>query len=281
MKFRYHLCHKEISYIFAKTLENKNTKWDCTEQQLEMDDFQKYSRLSTVATARPKYSRVPNVSKKWIWSMTFYIPLDRDELVTSFKTFRRVRFADLNTFNNFRFWVTSKCCFEHLQYLKLRGTHVFLKQEKTISKIPPYAFPFPWEAKHQHKDISHNIKWIVMNCAHKTCCKSWTTTGEVRASWMLLLHSKMHRLVLKKSGISLNGSTWQPLKPLVVCWPGIFWESRGRVPRPVQEAILMLQWCEVGTSQDVIVWGWEQKHRSWPVTGFWRNVSLVSSVETA
>lgn len=31
--------------------------------------------------------------------MTFYIPLDKDFLVTSFKTLRRARFAALNTFN--------------------------------------------------------------------------------------------------------------------------------------------------------------------------------------
>lgn len=45
-------------------MENRNTKWDCTEQQLEMDDFQKYSGLSTVATACLKYSQGSNVSKK-------------------------------------------------------------------------------------------------------------------------------------------------------------------------------------------------------------------------
>lgn len=73
MKFSYSLCHKEISYIFAKTLENRNTKLDCTEQQLEMDDFQKYSRLSTVATACPKYSQVPNVSIKMDLKHDFFI----------------------------------------------------------------------------------------------------------------------------------------------------------------------------------------------------------------
>lgn len=181
--------------------------------------------------------------------MTFYIPLDRDLLVTSFKILRRTRFAVWNTFNNLLFWVSSKCCFEYLQYLIWRGTHVFLTQgKKKISRIPPYTFTLPWEAKHLHKGISHNIKWIVMNC-HKTCWKSWTTTGVVRPSWMLLLNSKIHRLAFKNSGISSNTSPWKHLKPLVVCWPGIFWESRGRVSRAVQEATLMLQWCEAGAFQ--------------------------------
>lgn len=43
----------------------------------------------------------------------------------------------------------------------------------------------------------------------------------------------------------------------------------------------MLQWCEMGTSQDIKSWGWEQKYKSWPGSGFWRNVSFASSVETA
>lgn len=84
-----------------------------------------------------------------------------------------------------------------------------------------------------------------------------------------------------KKSETVNSSSWQPLKPLVVCWPGIFWGSTGQAPRAVWEAILMLQWCEARASQDVKSWGWEHKHKSWPVTGYWRNANFGSSVETA
>lgn len=99
MKFSYHLYHKEKSYLFAKTLENRNTKWGCTEQQLVMDDFQKYSRLSTVATACPKYSQVPNASIKTDFKHDFLYPIGQGFASDLLQNFEESKI----------------CCFEYLQ----------------------------------------------------------------------------------------------------------------------------------------------------------------------
>lgn len=165
MKLSYRLYHKEISYIFAKTLENRNTKWDCREQQLEMDDFQKYSRLSTVATACPKYSQVPNVSIKMDLNMTFYIPLDWDLLVTSFKTFRNCIAGE----HDVLLWIHS------ILQMK-RNTCIFKAGKKKSVKFPLTHLPFHGKQSNSTKTlvtISNALLWTVLT---RHVAKSWTTT---------------------------------------------------------------------------------------------------------
>lgn len=136
-----------------------------------MDDFQKYSRLTTTATVCSKCFQEPNV----------YIKMDLkpDFLYHYFAVFSHwtdVCQQPRSKLSEIVLLESKECFFGCLLYLKWRGTRVFLKQEKKSIKILPYIFTLLYKAKQHKKDTSHNIKCFVTNCVHKTYSKSWAIT---------------------------------------------------------------------------------------------------------